>query len=183
MTHDQFTTWGAISGATLTSGPHCPGTRWLCIDYAKSQSADTLFWSNNKGLSGTVTQLGPYPLSQGRDSSGNVLFPPCPNNIPPGGSLGNFSHNEVAAHVESTYTDGLGQVWTFINEYWHMGSVSTGSKANGASIGAQATHPIGGCKFYSWGELASTGPHIHHQGWDATTYSDSPAIIWSWPGH
>lgn len=188
MTHDQFKTWGAISGASLTSGPHCPGTVWLCLDYAKSQSADTLYWSNNKALSGTVTSLGPYALYQGKDAGGNVIYPDsqgrCPDPIPTGGSLGTFSHNEVAAHVESTYTDLIGSQWTFVNEYWHMGSVSTGTKANGDSIGAQATHPIGGCKYYSWGQLASTGPHIHHQGQYANTYTDVPiAIIWQWPSH
>lgn len=184
-THDQFKVWGAISDATLTSGPHCPGTNWLCLDYAKSQNADTLVWSNNKGLSGSVTQLGPYALYQGKDASGNVLYPPsCPDPIPTGGSLGSFSHNEVAARVVATYTDGVGNPWTFKNEYWHMGSVSTGTKASGDSIGTQATHPIGGCKYYEWKQLASTGPHIHHQGEYANTYTSSPiAIIWTMLSH
>ncbi len=188
-THDQFKVDGAISGASIQGdGPHGD---WLSLDYKTSNSADTLYWSNNKALSGSAASLGTYDLRTAKDpNTGQVYYPnpTCPVNST---NFDQFSHYEQAVGVTANYTDGLGTPWTFVNQYWHMQTISTGTKANGASIGTQyPTHPIGGCKFYyapgtGWhGNLASTGPHIHHYAQNASTYESSPIkLVWNMLSH
>jgi hypothetical protein len=175
--HDPFTVAAATSGAGLTRGPH---ENWLSLDYAATSGADTLVWSNNKGVSGNAVFLGTYPVW--------TVTNGCPDYST---SFSQFSHNEYAIRITATWTDGVGNLWTFQNENWHMGSYSTGTKASGASFGTQATHPIGGCKYYYapgqsyHGVLATTGPHIHHYAWpNTTTYQTGPIkMIWTMLSH
>lgn len=172
MSHDALKVDAAVPGASVTTGPH---ENWLSIDYAASTGADTLYWSNNKGASGTATSLGSYPLY--------TVTNGCPGFST---SFASYSHTEYAVKILATVYDGLGSPWTIENQYWHLGSYSTGTKANGASFGTQATHPIGGCKYYYapgtgyHGNLASTGPHIHHYAVStATGYETSPVrLVW-----
>lgn len=188
QTHDPFKVDAAFSGSvTLSQGPYYDDGSvhepWLSLDYYKSTSADTLYWSNNKTLSATVG-LGDnvtYALYTSHDG--------CPNSST---NFNQFSHNEKTAYVTVSWTDNLGSPWTVYNQYWHMtpSSISTGTKANGESFGTQATHPIGGCKYYNapdttyHGKLAATGPHIHHSGISANTYESSPIkIVWTMPSH
>lgn len=177
-THDQFKVDAATSGAVRKSIEHGD---WLSLDYAASTGADTLYWSNNKALTGTAAQLaGPLPLYTVTDAG-------CPERST---NFAQFSHNEYAVRITVTHTDGVGNVWTFTNDYWHMGTISTGTKVNGASFGTQATHPISGCKYYylpgtaDHGKLASTAPHIHHTAWQATTYQEPPLrFVWTMLSH
>lgn len=176
--HDPFKVNGAVSGATITQGPHGNS---LSLDYKNTSGADTLVWSNNKGLTGTAAQLGgTYSLYTTSDAG-------CPNSTT---NFAQFSHNEYAVRITVSFTDGVGNLWTITNDYWHMGSISTGTKTSGSSFGTQATHPIGGCKYYYapgqgyHGQLASTGAHIHHTGWNANTYESSPIkFAWTGPSH
>lgn len=178
MTHDPFKVDGAVSGASITQGPHGDS---LSLDYAYSSGADTLVWSNNRALTGSASQLG------GTFSMYTTSDAGCPSSTT---NFAQFSHYEYAVRITVSFTDDVGNLWTVTNDYWHMGSISTGSKTSGSSFGTQAAHPISGCKYYYapgtnyHGRLGSTGAHIHHTGWNANTYESSPIkFVWTGPSH
>lgn len=171
LTHQTpLLVYSAFNSPTLTQGPH---GSYESLDYRISSGADTLYWDNNLSLSGSLTQpSGPYQLwhsNAGPNGNGTDSQGKCLNSVLTD-SLYATAHVERVARIVTTY-----EQQNFTVEYWHMGTVSSnGSYADGASFGTQASF-ASSCRFYSWGQLATTGPHIHHY-WANPTTCHYPSV-------
>lgn len=162
--------YSAFSSPKLTQGPH---GSYQSLDYALSTGADTLYWDTNPSVGGALTQpQGPFQLwnsNAGPNGNGIGADGRCIDPVSTG-TLYSTAHTERMARIVATY-----EQQNFTNEYWHMGTVSAnGNYPDGSSFGTQASF-TSGCKYYSWGQLATTGPHIHHY-WASPTTCWYPAV-------